>query len=199
MREFIGRLIYFLGNPSDYIGLWLLDVTVLFSGLTLLVVLRQLFITQRQMEILLRQDELQRALLYRRAKLVMYAQPVPPSQVVVLCRNDGNKAAQHFSWHLSIPITVGSSAVWNSSGKEMLSTIGMESHQGELCRRYKGLITEPLYPSAVIPIARIATHDMKLPLWWSTISEDGADPAPDGKMQRMQNQVMKSVDKAQNN
>jgi len=63
--ETFGRLAYFLGHPSDYIGLWLLDSTVLLLALTLIVTLRQLFVTQRHMEILIRQDELNRDVLSR--------------------------------------------------------------------------------------------------------------------------------------
>ena len=191
MADFIGRLIYFLGNPSEFIGLWLLDVTVLVSSLTLLVVLRQLFVTKRQMDIILRQDELNRALVSRRARLVLYAQPAPPGQLVVFCRNDGNRTAQNFQWHLSIPITVGASSVWNSSGRQRLCNGGMESHQRQLYRHYQGQIDEPLYPAGVTPIARIATDDMALPLWWCAFSDDGADPAPDGTMQKMQDEAQK--------
>jgi hypothetical protein len=92
----LGRLFYFLGHPSEYVGLWTLEVTVLFSVLTLLVVLKQLFVAQRQMDIMVRQDETNRELLGRRVKLVMYAKPFPPGRVVVFCRNDGNKTAQNF-------------------------------------------------------------------------------------------------------
>jgi len=131
MPETFGRLAYFLGHPSDYIGLWLLDSTVLLLALTLIVALRQLFVTQRQMEILIRQDELNREVLSRRVRLLMYAKPEPPNQLVVFCRNDGNKTAQNFYWHLSVPIAVSRYGVWNSSGKAMLPSSGMESHGGE--------------------------------------------------------------------
>jgi hypothetical protein len=183
MSDFIGRLVYFLAHPSEYIGLWLLDSTVLLLALTLLVVLRQLFVTQRHMEILLRQDELNRE---RRVRLLMYVKPDPPGQLVVFCRNDGNKTAQNFYWHLAIPITVSRHGVWNASGNEILSTTGMESHDGALYRHYTGFAPDPLYPTRMTPVARIATHDLKLPLRWSTISEDGADPTADGEMQRME-------------
>ena len=186
MTDSIGRLVYFLGHPSDYIGLWLLDSTVLLLALTLLVVLRQLFVTQRQMEILLRQDALNREVLSRRVRLLMYAKPEPPGQLVVFCRNDGNKTAQNFYWHLFIPITVSRYGVWNAAGKEILSTTGIESQDGALYRHYNGFVPDPLYPTRMTPVARIATHDMRLPLWWSTISEDGADPTSDGEMQRME-------------
>jgi hypothetical protein len=180
-----GRLVYFLGHPSEYIGLWLLDSTVWLLALTLIVALRQLFVTQRQMEILVRQDELNREVSSRRIRLLMYAKPEPPGQLVVFCRNDGNKTAQNFYWHLSVPITVSQYGTWNSSGKEMLSSPGMESHDGEVYRHYTGFVADPLYPTRMAPVARIATNDTNLPLWWSTISEDGADPKGDGKMQRM--------------
>lgn len=178
---------YFLSHPSEYIGLWLLDVTVLFSALTLLVVLRQLYVTQRQMEILARQDELDREVLSRRVRLVMYAKPEPPGQLVVFCRNDGNRTARNFYWHLAVPIAVSRSGVWNSLGRETLLSTVMESHEGEVYRRYSGFVADPLYPTLMTPVARIATVDMKLPLRWSAISEDGTDPGPHGEMQPMDN------------
>jgi hypothetical protein len=189
MTDSIGRLVYFLGHPSDYIGLWLLDSTVSLLALTLLVVLRQLVLTKRQIEILVRQDELNREVLSRRVRLLMYVKRDPPGQLVVFCRNDGNKTAQNFYWHLSIPITVSRYGVWNAAGKEILSTTGMESQDGALHRHYTGFVPDPLYPTRMTPVARIATHDMRLPLRWSTISEDGADPNSDGEMQRMEHNV----------
>ncbi len=45
-----GRLNYFLGHPPEYIGLWTLDLalaTVLFSFVTLGVVLKQLSLMKR--------------------------------------------------------------------------------------------------------------------------------------------------------
>ena len=186
MTDSIGRLVYFLGHPSEYIGLWLLDSTALLLALTLLAVLRQLFLTQRQMEILVRQDELNREVLSRRVRLLMYVKPDPPGQLVIFCRNDGNKTAQNFYWHLSIPITISRYGVWNAAGKEILSTTGMESQDGTLYRHYTGFVPEPLYPTRMTPIARIATNDMRLSLRWATISEDGADPTSDGEMQRIE-------------
>jgi hypothetical protein len=185
MPESFSRLVYFLGHPSEYIGLWLLDSTVLLLALTLIVALRQLFITQRQMEILIRQDELNREVLSRRVRLLLYIKPEPPGQLVVLCRNDGNKTAQNFYWHLSVPITVSRYGVWNSSGKEMLSSSRMETHDEELFRHYTGFVPDPLYPTRMVPVARIATHETNIPLWWSAVSEDGADPSPNGEMQRI--------------
>jgi hypothetical protein len=135
------------------------------------------------METLLRQDELNRE---RRARLLMYVKPDPPGQLVVFCRNDGNKTAQNFHWHLAIPITVSRYGVGNAAGKEILSSTGMESYDGALYRHYTGFVRDPLYPTRMTPVARIATHDLKLPLLWSAISEDGADPTSDGAMQRME-------------
>ncbi len=183
MTDFVGRSVYFLGHPSEYMGLLLLDSTVFLLAVTLLVVLRRLFVTRRQMEILLRQGELNRE---RRMRLVMYVKADLPGQLVVFCRNDGNKTAQNFYWHLAVSITVSRYGVSDADGKEILSTTGMESHDGALYRHYTGFVPDPLYPTRMTPVARIATHDMKLPLWWSTISEDGADPASDGEMQRME-------------
>ncbi len=191
MPEALGRLLYFLGHPSEYIGLWLLDSTALLLALTLIVALRQLFVTQRQMQILVRQDELNREVLSRRVRLRMYAKPEPPGQVIVFCRNDGNKTAQNFYWHLAVPITVSRYGVWNSSGKEMLSSAAMETLAGELYRFYTGFVADALYPTRMAPVARIATHDMHLALWWSTVSEDGADPMPDGEMQPMNRSLPK--------
>jgi hypothetical protein len=112
------------------------------------------------MEILVRQDELNREVLSRRVRLLMYVKPDPPGQLVVLCRNDGNKTAQNFYWHLAIPITVSRYGVWNDAGKEILSTTGMESHDGAVYRHYTGFVPDPLYPTRMTPVARIATHDM---------------------------------------
>jgi len=69
---------------------------VLLLSLTLLVVLRQLFVTQRHTEILVRQDELNQEVLSRKIRLLMYAKPEPLGQLVVFCRNDGNKTVQNF-------------------------------------------------------------------------------------------------------
>ena len=44
----LDRFLYFLFHPSEYLGLWTLDATVLFSVLTLLVVLRQLALMTEQ-------------------------------------------------------------------------------------------------------------------------------------------------------
>lgn len=200
----LGRLLYFVSHPSEYLGLWTLDVTVVtvaFSFITLLVVLKQLklmteqsnlmthqdALMQRQTDILVRQDETNREVLARRIKLVIYTEPAPPGQVVVLCRNDGNKTAQNFYWHLSVPTSVSSSAVWNSLGNVLLSCTGVDSFGTEHFRHYNGLISDPLYPTRVTPVARINTSDMKLPLLWSTVSEDGSDPTPDGRMGRIEN------------
>jgi hypothetical protein len=191
MPEPFGRLAYFLGHPSEYIGLWLLDSTVSLLTLTLVVALRQLFVTQRQMQILIRQDELNRDVLSRRVRLLMCAKPEPPGQLVVYCRNDGNKTAQNFYWHLSVPLTISRYGVWNSSGKENLSTSDMQSHDGQVYRHYTGFWSDPMYPTRMTPVARIATHEMNLPLWWSAVSEDGADPMPDGEMQRMDRSLPK--------
>jgi hypothetical protein len=90
------------------------------------------------MQILIRQDELNREVLSRRVRLLMYAKPEPPGQLVVFCRNEGNKTAQNFYWHLLVPITVSRYGVWNSSGKEMVSTSGMETHDERLYRHYTG-------------------------------------------------------------
>lgn len=183
MTDFVGRLVYFLSHPSEYIGLWLLDSTVVLLAVALIVVLRQLFVTRRQMEMLLRQDELNRE---RRVRLLMYVKFDPPGHLVVFCRNDGNKTAQNIFWHLAVPIVVSRYGVSDAARKEILSTTGMESHDGALYRHYTGFVPDPLYPTRITPVARIATHDLKLPLWWSAISEDGADPIADGEMQRIE-------------
>ena len=198
----LGRLLYFLTHPSEYIGLWTLEVTAFFSLVTLGVVLKQLAVMkrqttlmqhqdtlmQRQTEVLVRQDETNLEVLSRRVKLRMYIEPSPPRQVVVLCRNDGNKTAQNFYWHLLVPLTVSGDGVREPSPmSELLYNTSTDSHEGETYRHYNGLISDPLYPTRVTPVARISTTDMDLPLWWSTVSEDGTDPTPDGKMQRMEN------------
>ena len=80
-----GRFVYFLTHPSEYIGLWTLDATVLFSVLTLLVVLKQLFVAQRQMDIMVRQDETNRELLSQKGApgYVRRARTTGPSDGVV--------------------------------------------------------------------------------------------------------------------
>jgi|ERR1700733_96088 len=90
----------------------------------------------------------------------MYVKPEPPNQLVVFCRNDGNKTAQNLYWHLSVPIAVSRYGIWNSSGKELLPSSGMESHGGEVYRRYSGFYPDPLYPTRMAPVARSATHDV---------------------------------------
>jgi hypothetical protein len=181
-----GRFVYFLTHPSEYIGLWTLDATVLFSVLTLLVVLKQLFVAQRQMDIMVRQDETNRKLLSRRVKLVMYVASSPPGRGDVLCRNDGNKTAQNFYWHLSVPADVRGIDVRDGLGVEMLNSYGVDSHENVPYRHYTGFVSKPLYPTRDTPVAWINTGNSNLPLWWSTVSEDGSDPTPDGKMQRME-------------
>jgi hypothetical protein len=185
MPESVGRFIYFLGHPSEYIGLWTLDLTlatVLFSLVTLLVILRQLNLMERQTDILVRQDEL----LSRRARLFMYVEPSPTGQVAVLCRNDGTKTAKDFYWHLSVPVAVSVNNVRNALGSDVLHHTGMASQDGTECRHYNCLVSDPLYPTRITPLVRINTTDPKLLLWWSTVTEDGADPTPDGKMERME-------------
>jgi hypothetical protein len=187
-----GRLLYFLLHPSEYIGLWTLDATVVFSVLTLLVVLKQLFVAQRQMDIMVRQDETNREVLAGRIKLVMYLEIESASQVVVLCRNDGKRTARDFYWHLAVPTTVPGHAVWNGLGNAQLSSTSGGLHDDQSHRHYSQLVTEPLYPTRATPVARISTHYEQLSLWWSTVSEDGSDPMPDGKMQRMKSEESKS-------
>lgn len=201
----LGRFLYFFLHPSEYIGLWTLDATVVFSVLTLLVVLRQLALmteqsrlmrhqdalVQRQTEIVVRQDETNRELLSRRARLHMYVQVLAPRQAAVCCRNDGNKTAQNFYWHCLVPLTVDGNAVWDSTGSRMLFNTSSRSHNGELYRVYGGLISDPLYPTRTIRIAQLNTTDQTLGLWWTTVSEDGADPMPDGTMQRMEREQSK--------
>jgi hypothetical protein len=199
MPDGVTRLIYFFTHPSEYSGLWTLDLSVatfLLAVGTLWVVLRQLTLMkhqddlmQRQTDIVVRQDVTNREILSRRSKLMMYVEPAGPSQVVILCRNDGNKTAQNFYWHLSVPSTVSGNPVWNASGNEMLPNTGTDVHEGESYRHYNGLIPDPLYPTRVTPVARIMTTDRKLALWWSTVSEDGSHPTSDGKMQRMEESV----------
>jgi len=104
---------------------------------------------------------------------------------MVLCRNDGNETAQNFYWHLSVPASVTPLNVRNNLGSHQLQSTSVDPHGGEIYRHYNGLISDPLYPTRETPLARIHTNDPKLPLWWSTVSEDGSDPTPDGKMQRM--------------
>jgi hypothetical protein len=195
------RFVYFLSHPSDYIGVWTLDLTfatVLFSVVTLGVVLRQLSLMaeqtrlmihqdnlmQRQTDVVVRQDETNRELMSRRVRLRMYMEG-PSAQVAVFCRNDGNKTAQNFYWHLAVPATVAPLHVRDGLGNEVLTFTRGEFHEDVQCRHYSGLVPEPLYPTRVNPVARITATDPELGLWWSTISEDGADPTPDGKMQRM--------------
>jgi hypothetical protein len=192
----LGRFLYFLGHPSEYIELWTFDVTVFFSLVTLLVILRQLSLMtgqsrlmrhqddlmQRQTEILVRQDEL----LSRRARLRMYKDHSRPEQIVICCRNDGNKTAQNFYWHLSIPLTVGGGDVWDGLGNQVQRSVSVVSHEGVEYRHYTGLFHDPLYPTRDTPVVLIVTKDPNISLWWSTISEDGADPTPDSKMQRME-------------
>jgi hypothetical protein len=188
----LGRFLYFLGHPSEYIGLWTLDLSVatfLLAVATLWVVLRQLdlmkhqdTLMQRQTEILVRQDEL----LSRRAKLRMYIDYSQPGRVVIVCRNDGNKTAQNFYWHLSVPVTVAGNEVWDGLGNQPQISVSVISHEGIEYRHYTGLLRDPLYPTRDTPVVLIVTKDPAISLWWSTISEDGADPIPDGKMQRME-------------
>jgi hypothetical protein len=149
MPESVSRFLYFLGHPSDYTGLWTLDLTaatVLFSLVTLLVVHKQLSLMaeqtslmkhqdtlmERQTDIVVRQDVTNREILSRRVKLIMYKEPSPPGQVVVLCRNDGNKTAQNFYWHLAVPENIRYADVRevHYDGK-MLDSTGMESHEGQ--------------------------------------------------------------------
>lgn len=190
-----GRFLYFLSHPSEYLGLWTLDltaVTVMFGLVTLLVVLRQLSLMthqdtlmQRQTDILVRQDETNREVLARRIRLVMYREVASASQVIVLCRNEGNKSTRDFYWHLAVPTSVPMNAVWDASGNTLLMPTGGETHNDEQYRHYSQLVTLPLYPTRVTPLARINVNFERLSLWWSTVSEDGSDPTPDGKMGRM--------------
>ena len=186
MVEDLFRFLYFLTHPSEYLGLWTLDVTVLFSVLTLLVVLRQLFVAQRQMDIMVRQDETNRELLARRVRLRMYMERPPTAQFHVVCRNDGNKTAQNFYWHLAVGADVGCS-VWDPSGRLSIPSTNPVSCEGVECTHYSSLSRDPLYPTRVTPVALVTSNDPKnLRLWWSTVSEDGVDPNPDGTMQRME-------------
>lgn len=205
----LARFLYFLSHPSEYIGLWTLDLTVatvLFSVVTLGVVLKQLSLMaeqtrlmihqdnlmQRQTDVLVRQDETNREVLSRRARLRMYMEG-PSAQVTVFCRNDGNKTAKNFYWHLAVPSTVALLHVRDGVDLDkVLSFTRGEFHEDVQCRHYSGLVAEPLYPTRVKPLARITATDPELGLWWSTVSEDGADPTSDGKMQRMEREEGRS-------
>lgn len=196
-------MLYFLFHPSEYLGLWTLDLTVVtlvFSAATLIVVLVQLrlmkqqtglmnhqdTLMQRQTDILIRQDETNREILSRRIKLVMYMEMESTQQVVVLCRNDGRRTARDFYWHLAVPNTVPGEAVWNGLGNVQLGPTGGGLYDNQRYRHYGQLVKEPLYPTRTTPVARISGYYEQLSLWWSTISEDGCDPTPDGKMGRME-------------
>src|ERR1700677_1504234 len=128
----LDRFLFFLFHPSQDIVLWTLDltlVTVGFSFVTLLVVLKQLSLMaeqsrlmrhqdalmQQQTEGVIRQDETNREVLSRRAKLRMYTEHPPTATFHVVCRNDGNKTAQNFYWHLAVPADV-ECAVWGPTG-----------------------------------------------------------------------------------
>jgi hypothetical protein len=209
MPEAAGRFLYFLFHPSEYIGLWSLDLTVVtlvFAAATLIVVLVQLRLMtqqtglmtqqtalmnhqdnlmQRQTDIVVRQDETNREVLARRIKLVMYTKIESASQVVVLCRNDGKRTARDFYWHLAVPETMAGDAVWNGLGNAQLFPTSGGLHDEHRYRHHSQLVTEPLYPTRATPVARISGRYEQLSLWWSTQSEDGSDPTPDGEMQRM--------------
>jgi hypothetical protein len=199
----LGRFLYFLLHPSEYLGLLTLDltlVTVGFSFVTLLVVLKQLLLMteqsrlmrhqdtlmQRQTDVVVRQDETNRELLARRAKLYMYPDGPVSARLIVGCRNDGNKTAQNFYWHLSVPDNAGCQ-VWDPTGSFGIPSSGHVLCDDVQCVHFSGLVRDPLYPTRKTPVAIVQTTNPKnLRLWWSTISEDGPDPMPDGEMQRME-------------
>ena len=76
MPDTVGRLSYFLLHPSEYLGLWTRDLTVvglIHTAATLGIVLRKLrimngrtFLMRRQTTIMTAQDKLNRALSTRR-------------------------------------------------------------------------------------------------------------------------------------
>lgn len=198
MFEPAGRFLYFLQHPSEYAGVWTLYLTAATFG----VVMRQLRIMERQTslmktqtETMTAQDELNRALLARRAKLEMYAVG-SPSSVKVYCVNNGEKAALSFYWHLVIPYRMPSNNIWNGSGDSIVRSIGTVIQEGGECTHYLGFMNRPLFPTREIPVAQFTTTDPQGNMWWRTISEDGACPVASEPMNRMERRQLEpsSVD-----
>ena len=186
----LDRFLYFLFHPSEYLGLWTLDATVLFSVLTLLVVLRNCIhltaetslmkhqdnLMQRQTEIVVRQDEL----LSRRARLRMYKDHSTRGQ------------DQNFYWHLSVPVTVGGGEVWDGLGNQVQRSVSMVSHEERIT------VITPAWSTT--PFIRLGMHllsqnhkDPTIQLWRATpFRKTGQNRFRDGNIQRIKREESKS-------
>jgi hypothetical protein len=186
MPDAVGRLSYFLLHPSEYLGLWTLDLAVasaLLAIATFWIVLRQLRIMrtqttlmQQQTTIMTAQDELNRVLLARRIKLHVYAVE-EPAKVIFYCANDGGRMTQSFYCHLYIPAEIIKNGVWYGSGGAHVELTDSLQMEGVLCNHYRIMSDHSLFPTREVKVANFTKSGLLLPMWWKTVSEDGVAPA----------------------
>ena len=69
----------------------------------------------------------------------------------VLCRNEGNKTAQSFYWHLSVPADVRGVDVQDGLRNGMLYSFSVETHDTTQYRHYTGFIDEPFFTVTKMP------------------------------------------------
>ena len=173
-------------HPSEFVGLWALDLTaatLILSLATLAIVIKQLnlmrrqtTLMQRQTEITIAQDELNRTLLARRPRLRVYAVE-SANRVDVYGVNEGDRAAPDFYWHVAISTEVSlRNGVWDGPGNRMIPSVGTVITDGQECTFYSMRANGPLYPARHVHLAQFnKTFPETVPMWGSTVSEDGAE------------------------
>jgi hypothetical protein len=183
-RPLVAYLVpYFI--VAEFVGLWALDLTaatLILSLATLAIVIKQLILMRRQTklmqqqtEITIAQDELNRALLARRARLRVYAVE-SPNRVDVYSVNDGDRAAPDFYWHLAISTKASlRNRVWDGPGNQLIPSVGTVIADGQECTFYSMHANGPLYPTRHVHLAQF---NKALPetvaMWGSTVCEDSA-------------------------
>jgi hypothetical protein len=140
---------------------------------------------QQQTTIMTAQDELNRMLFARRAKLRLFAVGTS-GMTEIHCINEGNKTAQQFFWHLAIPNSAQCRGVWDSTGNVGLGSKGSVTIEDVQCAYYKELVKSPLFPTREIRLAAFSAVDGVATLWGRTVSEDGVEPPQDQPMSRVE-------------
>lgn len=164
-------------------------VTLVLSVATLAIVGFQVVLMVRQTGIMQRQDEILAADRSRRSRLDLLAiSDENLSWLKIGVQNSGNRTARGYYWHLFIPVDVMEHGqVWQ--GDRQLSPTDTRECEGRQCRLFSGYEKDPLYPTRQALIAKFRVSHGALqgehPIFWSIISEDGANPEKIGESNKL--------------
>jgi hypothetical protein len=166
--------------------------TYAMTGMTLVVVLVQLWvmidqgrIAKRQLVIVQKQDEL----LARRAELEMQVATDGNINSVTFrfhAKNNGQKGARDFYWHLWIPLEMlGTAAMLTGPDDVVYTPQGVNTFEGVAYNTYSNYMKDPVYPSRRLIFAQIGIHRERLTeprkFGWVLATEDGAFPPQSGE------------------